>query len=355
MTTMNAPDTGGSPNDRLRAALKRSTSALKAASVPFALAGSYALWVHGAPENTHDVDLVVAEDTTEDAVGCLAEDGFRIERPPEDWLFKAYLDAAIVDVLHRLNGVPVQRAFVEDAEVHDVLGLRIPVLAPTEVLSTIAGHVRAPLRLRAAAATGAGRPRAARLGPAADGVGHQSICQRLSVPRRRTRHRFERGTTHIPNNPGGPLTGRARPGPAPSPRGTDHQGKGSRLSNGRDRHAPDQQDRQHQDDREHHLRASLRHCIRSLGARNTTGKHRSGRPSCTSLSGIRSAQCATRGPPGRVRNRLGMTTCRRLTSQSCRRRPAAALRCPSPGSVLERAGRQSSLAMGFRSPGATGR
>lgn len=136
MTTMNAPDTGGSPNDRLRAALKRSTSALKAASVPFALAGSYALWVHGAPENTHDVDLVVAEDTTEDAVGCLAEDGFRIERPPEDWLFKAYLDDAIVDVLHRLNGVPVQRAFVEDAEVHDVLGLRIPVLAPTEVLST---------------------------------------------------------------------------------------------------------------------------------------------------------------------------------------------------------------------------
>lgn len=136
MTTMNAPDTGGSPNDPLRAALKRSASALKAASVPFALAGSYALWVHGAPENTHDVDLVVAEDTTEDAVSCLAEDGFRIERPPEDWLFKAYLGGAMVDVLHRLNGVPVRPAFIEDAQAHDVLGLRIPVLAPTEVLST---------------------------------------------------------------------------------------------------------------------------------------------------------------------------------------------------------------------------
>ena len=57
------------------------------------------------------------------------------------------------------------------------------------------------------------------------------------------------------------------------------------------------------------LRASLRHCIRSLGARNTTGKHRSGRPSCTSLSGIRSVRrevCDVRGPPGRVRNRLSI-------------------------------------------------
>ena len=136
MTTMNATDTGGSPTDRLRAALKRSASALKADAVPFALAGSYALWVHGAPENTHDVDLVVAEDTTEDAVGCLAKDGFRIERPPEDWLFKAYLDGAMVDVLHRLNGIPVDAGFLEHAEIHDVLGLRIPVLPPTEVLST---------------------------------------------------------------------------------------------------------------------------------------------------------------------------------------------------------------------------
>ena len=45
----------------LRAALKRSAAALKADDVPFALAGSYALWVHGAPEPDHDVDLVVAE------------------------------------------------------------------------------------------------------------------------------------------------------------------------------------------------------------------------------------------------------------------------------------------------------
>ncbi len=136
MTSMNRDDPGGSPNDRLRTALKRSASALKAASVPFALAGSYALWVHGAPENSHDVDLVIAEKHVEDAARCLAQDGFRIERPPEDWLFKAYLDDAMVDVLHRLNGVPVEAELIGHAAAHDVLGLHIPVLSATEVIST---------------------------------------------------------------------------------------------------------------------------------------------------------------------------------------------------------------------------
>ena len=49
----------------LRDALKRSAAALKADGVPFALGGGYALWVHGAPEPDHDVDLVVAEAAVE--------------------------------------------------------------------------------------------------------------------------------------------------------------------------------------------------------------------------------------------------------------------------------------------------
>jgi hypothetical protein len=135
MTTEDSTGTGDSSTDGLRAALRRSASALKAASVPFALAGSYALWVYGAPENTHDVDLVVAEENVESAVHCLTEEGFTIDRPPEDWLFKAYLDDAMVDVLHRLNGVAVAADLLDRVDLQDVLGLRIPVLAPTEVIS----------------------------------------------------------------------------------------------------------------------------------------------------------------------------------------------------------------------------
>lgn len=124
--------------DDLREALKRAASALKADGPPFALAGSYALWVHGGPEPFHDVDFVVAEGDVEDAAITLSKAGFDIRRPPEEWLFKAALAVdgpVLVDVLHRINRVPVTPSLIDSAEVHDVLALAIPVLSPTEVVT----------------------------------------------------------------------------------------------------------------------------------------------------------------------------------------------------------------------------
>ncbi|WP_156425605.1 MULTISPECIES: hypothetical protein [unclassified Mycobacterium] len=122
-------------NDDLRDALKRAASALRAQGPDFALAGSYALWVFGGPEPVHDVDFVVAEPDTEKAAATLEEAGFRIERTPEDWLFKACVGQDfVIDVLHRLNGVPVEKESIVAAEEHDVLAIRMRVLAPTEVM-----------------------------------------------------------------------------------------------------------------------------------------------------------------------------------------------------------------------------
>lgn len=119
----------------LREALKRSASALKRDSVPFALAGSYALWVHGAPEPVHDVDLAVSEDQVEAAADSLTAAGFEIERPPEDWLFKAHTDGGMVDVLHRIQGRSVDAALLDRAQEFEVLGVRIPVLPATEIVT----------------------------------------------------------------------------------------------------------------------------------------------------------------------------------------------------------------------------
>lgn len=123
-------------NDDLREALKRAASAFKAHGPRFALAGSYALWVYGAPEPVHDVDFVVAESDAEAAEVTLRKAGFEIVHVPEDWLFKAYADDdVLVDVLYQLNGVSVGAAVLGSAEVLDVLAVRIPVLPPTLVVS----------------------------------------------------------------------------------------------------------------------------------------------------------------------------------------------------------------------------
>ncbi|RAU97561.1 hypothetical protein DQP58_07610 [Mycobacterium colombiense] len=119
---------------QLREALRRAASALKESGPRFTLAGSYALWAYGAPEPSHDVDLVVAEAEVEAAVATLAGAGFAIERPPEDWLFKARTAGVLVDILHRINGVPVDADTLDRAEQRDVLAIRMPVLPPTMVL-----------------------------------------------------------------------------------------------------------------------------------------------------------------------------------------------------------------------------
>jgi hypothetical protein len=120
--------------EQLREALRGAASALKEHGPRFALAGSYALWAYGAPEPTHDVDLVVAESDVTAAAATLRKAGFAVEHPPEDWLFKARIDDTVVDVLHRINGVSVEAATLDHAEQRDVLAIRMPVLPPTMVI-----------------------------------------------------------------------------------------------------------------------------------------------------------------------------------------------------------------------------
>ncbi|UQB91367.1 nucleotidyltransferase family protein [Mycobacterium intracellulare] len=134
MSLLDAHADATSCASRLREALKCAASALKEHGPRFALAGSYALWAYGAPEPSHDVDLVVAEADVETAVATLTNAGFAIERPPEDWLFKARTGDTLVDVLHRINGVPVAADALEQAEVQEVLAISMPVLPPTMVL-----------------------------------------------------------------------------------------------------------------------------------------------------------------------------------------------------------------------------
>ncbi len=120
----------------LREALKRTAVTLKQSGLPFALGGGYASWAHGGPEPEHDVDFIVAEDDAERAAKVLTEGGLRVEQPPEDWLFKVFTDGAMVDVIFRLNGVPVERALLERTDEYEVLSVQMPVLSSTDLLTS---------------------------------------------------------------------------------------------------------------------------------------------------------------------------------------------------------------------------
>lgn len=119
----------------LRTALKTVAVALKESGLPFALAGSYALWARGGPEPDHDVDFSVAEVDAARAAQVLEEQGLRVVPPPEDWLFKVYVGECLVDVLFRTNGVATTREDLADVETVEVESVQMPVLSATALMT----------------------------------------------------------------------------------------------------------------------------------------------------------------------------------------------------------------------------
>jgi hypothetical protein len=120
--------------ENMREALKRVAVALKQSGIPFALIGGYAVWARGGPEPDHDVDFMVGDEDNAKAATYLADEGFQVVQPPEDWLFKVFTDGAMVDVIYRDSGSPATREVVEDADQIEVLSVEMPVLSGTELM-----------------------------------------------------------------------------------------------------------------------------------------------------------------------------------------------------------------------------
>ena len=121
--------------EAMREALKHLAVALKASEVAFAPGGGYAAWALGGPEPDHDVDFVVADQARAHAMRVLEDAGLRVETPPEDWLFKVFRDDAMVDVIHRIGGEPVDPELLERAVEKEVLSIRMPVLSATDLVA----------------------------------------------------------------------------------------------------------------------------------------------------------------------------------------------------------------------------
>jgi hypothetical protein len=116
--------------------LKRAAAALRGADVPFMLGGGLACWVRGGPETDHDLDFMVKEEDAERALSALTEAGMRPERPPEEWLLKAWDGDVLVDLIFRPASGPVDDGMFARADEIEVEAVEMPVLSLADVLAT---------------------------------------------------------------------------------------------------------------------------------------------------------------------------------------------------------------------------
>src|SRR3712207_2360243 len=96
--------------DALVDAAKRAAATLREAGIPFLLAGGLASWVRGGPATEHDVDFVLKRGDAERALEALEAAGLRTERPPEEWLYKAFDGEVMIDLIFGPEGPEVDDA-----------------------------------------------------------------------------------------------------------------------------------------------------------------------------------------------------------------------------------------------------
>jgi hypothetical protein len=85
---------------------------------------------------TSDLDLMVKPDDAERTLAALVEAGLREERPPEQWLLKAWDGDVLVDVIFEPSGLEMTDDVIARGDWLSVAGMWMNVMALEDVLTT---------------------------------------------------------------------------------------------------------------------------------------------------------------------------------------------------------------------------
>ena len=127
---------GDHPFAAIEETFKRAVAALRAAEIPFLLGGSLATWAHGGPETRNDLDFMVRPEDSERALRALVDAGMRPERPPEDWVVKAWDGEVMIDLIHHPTGLEITDDVIARGEVRNVAAMTMRVMAVEDVLTS---------------------------------------------------------------------------------------------------------------------------------------------------------------------------------------------------------------------------
>lgn len=116
--------------------LKRAAAAFEADGVPYLLAGGLGCWARGGPPSSNDIDFFLKPEDAGRALDALRGAGMRPEKPPEQWLYKAWADEILIDLIFEPVGMEMTDEVLERGERLNVDGMDVCVMALDDIVVT---------------------------------------------------------------------------------------------------------------------------------------------------------------------------------------------------------------------------
>jgi predicted nucleotidyltransferase len=122
--------------ETLTESLKKSAAALEREGIPYLLGGGLGCWARGGPPSSNDIDLFIKPVDAERALAAMGEAGMRTERPPEQWLVKAWDGEVLVDLIFGPAGLEFTDEVVARGERINAGGMEVATMALDDILVT---------------------------------------------------------------------------------------------------------------------------------------------------------------------------------------------------------------------------
>jgi predicted nucleotidyltransferase len=118
---------------RFRRVLGESIEVLERSGFAFLVLGGLAASLVGRPRWTHDIDFLVQPDDARAMLAAFARAGFATEETDPVWIFKAFKDDVMIDVIFMITGgIYLDPELSQHAIVRDYDGLRLRIPSPED-------------------------------------------------------------------------------------------------------------------------------------------------------------------------------------------------------------------------------
>jgi hypothetical protein len=122
-------------DDRFLRVLSHASAALEAGIIEYVLMGGVGSAAVGRPRWTHDIDFFVRPEDARPALDVLEAAGFTTEETYPDWLFKAFSDDVLVDIIFKsAGGIYLDDEMLSRSSYGEFKGQKVRLIASEDLL-----------------------------------------------------------------------------------------------------------------------------------------------------------------------------------------------------------------------------